>query len=193
MNGADAVSREEAIEVIRSKAQRYCLSKESSYMGIVEWSDSLVPTEEAVDAIKGLRCIDQPKTDTWSIKDIAKALEKHGLVRLDQEPCEDCISRKEVIENIRHAQVNFSVESDIDFTKHKREVQEIADGILNAQIKALEKLPSVTPQEPKTGRWIDFVTCSCCGWEFIDDVLQSPNMVWFPYCPNCGAKMEVSE
>lgn len=68
----------------------------------------------------------------------------------EQEPCEDVIRRAKAIENIKHAQINFSVASDIDFTKHKREVQEIADGILNAQIKVLSELPSV---QPKT-RWI---------------------------------------
>lgn len=39
----------------------------------------------------------EPKTDTWSIKDVADTLEKHGLIA-EQEPCEDCISRQAVIE-----------------------------------------------------------------------------------------------
>lgn len=59
--------------------------------------------------------------------------------------------------------------------------------------RRLAELPSVTPQEPKTGHWIadvdkwgDVVTtvngykCSECG-EFNAD---NDN-----YCPNCGAKM----
>ena len=55
-------------------------------------------------------------------------------------------------------------------------------------IKALE-------QEPKTGHWIntgnyytgayetiDYVKCSCCGAESLEEG---------DYCPNCGAEMEV--
>lgn len=54
------------------------------------------------------------------------------------------------------------------------------------------ELPSVT-SKPKTGKWINEkwdgivllgVTCSCCG--VVEGRFTS-------YCPNCGAKMEVSE
>ena len=45
-------------------------------------------------------------------------------------------------------------------------------------------------EEIETGHWIDnHTTCSLCGWQMIDDVLESPNMVFFPFCPNCGADM----
>ena len=44
--------------------------------------------------------------------------------------------------------------------------------------------------ERKKGKWIDnHTTCSECGWQMIDDVLDSPNMVGFKFCPNCGADM----
>lgn len=56
------------------------------------------------------------------------------------------ISLKAAIKAIRHTEVNFSVESEIDFTKHKREVQEIINNILDAQEKMLKQLPPVTPQ-----------------------------------------------
>jgi hypothetical protein len=55
-------------------------------------------------------------------------------------------------------------------------------------------MPSVTPQEPKTGHWIatgdyftgayssiDYVECSCCGYESLEEG---------HYCPFCGARME---
>ena len=115
-----------------------------------------------------------------------------------QEPCEDCISREAVENVIKHAEVNFTVNSAIDFTKHKREVHEIVDGIVDAQIKALRALPSVTPQ-PKIGRWIEVIDkidrlgnktwhheCSICGNE---------DSGWgeYKYCPKCGARMEVKE
>lgn len=39
------------------------------------------------------------------------------------------------------------------------------------------------------GKWIDHTTCSECYWQMIDDVVQSPNLVAFNFCPNCGADM----
>ena len=51
-------------------------------------------------------------------------------------------------------------------------------------------------QERKTGKWVkdEYGTdhCSCCDYipaydTAIDDIYYSP------YCPNCGAKMEVDE
>lgn len=41
----------------------------------------------------------EPKTDTWSIKDVADTLSKHGLIA-DQEPCDDAISRQAVLDGI---------------------------------------------------------------------------------------------
>lgn len=53
--------------------------------------------------------------------------------------------------------------------------------------KIVDILPSVQPEQ-KIGEWVhgefDIPHCSICG----HDVM--PNMV-SPYCPNCGAKMEV--
>ena len=64
-------------------------------------------------------------------------------------------------------------------------------------------------EERKKGQWIpqDFnkhegmistaiyclPKCSECGWQMIDDVLESPNIVGFQYCPNCGADMREPE
>lgn len=45
----------------------------------------------------------------------------------------------------------------------------------------------------KTGKWINNHTqCSNCEWGIEDDVVGSPMMLFFPFCPNCGARM-VSE
>ena len=52
------------------------------------------------------------------------------------------------------------------------------------------RFPSAEPEREK-GEWIEnHTTCSECGWQMIDDVLESPNMVFFKYCPNCGARIE---
>ena len=55
------------------------------------------------------------------------------------------------------------------------------------------RMPSVTPQEPKTGHWIDDMSlgyhvsiCSNCNWRGHGDTC----LVYKPkYCPNCGADM----
>ena len=56
----------------------------------------------------------------------------------------------------------------------------------------LADLPSVTPQEPRKGHWIntanprmsDNIVCSECGYNSIAD---------YKFCPNCGAKMDLKE
>lgn len=115
----------------------------------------------------------EPKTDTWSIKDVADTLAKHGLIA-EQEPCEDCISRQAVIDTIYHECSGENL--DIDFSKVL---------LLQRKIKAL---PSVNPQ--KIGHWIrqtddyhDYYECEQCGIAVgLDDVKN--------YCPNCGARMK---
>lgn len=91
------------------------------------------------------------------------------------QPCEDAISRRDVLNAITMAEVRWQAVDNVN------------------------KLPSVTPQ-PKTGRWIpvgydgyadgnpvyDWWECSECGWEHTGDEESLT-----AFCPNCGAKMEV--
>ena len=93
------------------------------------------------------------------------AMCKDILDYLQQEPCDDCISRQAVIDMMNY-------------------------GILEDNIK---ELPSVTPKE-KTGKWIDDEfgsKCSCCGRYTHLDKFDRP--MKFMYCTMCGAKMEVSK
>ena len=53
----------------------------------------------------------------------------------------------------------------------------------------IKQLPSVNPQEPKTGHWThdgshwkNRFICSECGYKLFDEPTN--------YCPTCGAKME---
>ena len=103
-----------------------------------------------------------------------------------EKSCADCISRQAAIYVINHAQVNFSVESEIDFTKHEREVHEIIENVLGTQEKALKQLPPVNSTE-KVGRWIDhqedrWIYAKCSECNTVHDARTN-------YCPNCGAKM----
>ena len=85
---------------------------------------------------------------------------------LEQEPCEDCISRQ--------AALSMQYRIDDSVTLSTRDVVNVDD---------IENLPSVIPQI-KTGHWMEdeyemVVRCSECGEE---------NDECSKYCPNCGAK-----
>lgn len=100
------------------------------------------------------------------------------LPSVEQEPCEDAISRDAVLEKAVYTETEegwcgYTV--DVDYIK---------------------SLPPVK-QEPKTGHWIkqtlsvkpfgeDTVLCDQCA--FMTDKDNTYN-----YCPNCGAKMQESE
>ena len=99
---------------------------------------------------------------------------KMGIEALEQEPCEDAISRKAAIDAIWDG-VNMDI--------YTREVKE-----------CLETLPPVTPQ-PKMGRWIEhinngmqYIECPKCSSWFLRMYLTRNS-----YCPNCGAKMQEVE
>lgn len=68
--------------------------------------------------------------------------------------------------------------------------------------RVIEELPTI---EPKRGRWItkkdecgiDYQICSNCEteiqWRNRHGVILRVDMQTVPYCPNCGAKMDVSD
>ena len=96
---------------------------------------------------------------------------------LEQEPCEDAVSRKAVINQIFYSTDNNG------------------DVVLGSALRErIARLPSVTPKiEPRKGHWIEeFVdtegevrfTCSCCG---------KYQLFGTDFCYNCGAKMEEVE
>ena len=68
-------------------------------------------------------------------------------------------------------------------------VQENAESAKSAMCLCTDILNIMKGEQDK-GEWIDsHTTCSKCGWQMIDDVTQTPNMVGFNYCPNCGTDM----
>jgi hypothetical protein len=105
---------------------------------------------------------------------------------LQQEPCEDCISRQAVLEAIDVKAWEFC---DYLISKNRNDEQKpVSHFADNLRECVRETLPPVTPQ-PKTGHWIICLTnadtfhhceCSeCSSWagEVTD------------YCPHCGARM----
>ena len=97
----------------------------------------------------------------------------------EQEPCDDAVSRRAVIKLVRGC--NSALEEPRIFNSHN-------SGVVFEQY--INELPSVRPQEPKTGWHIahgmyeDRFWCSCGYIEIIDSNTSKWN-----YCPNCGAKM----
>ena len=102
---------------------------------------------------------------------------------LEQEPCEDCISRRATVERLCKV---------ADFMNEKRE------GLGSPYVMAAlfiqdnkDEFPPVTPQ-PKMGHWIRMKAyekwgCSECNAVF-RFTFKEHN-----FCPNCGAKMEGEE
>ena len=90
---------------------------------------------------------------------------------LEQVPCEDAISRQAAI-NVASG-----------FCHHANVADELA------------KLPSVNPQEPKTGHWIkdDITERSKSAYKHKCDRCGAYHRAMYDYCPSCGAKMAESE
>ena len=93
-----------------------------------------------------------------------------AIKALEQEPCEDAISRSAAIDLIA------------DFELSMGQV-----------VRGIYALPPVNPQEQKTGYWILTIedwnkwTCSECGFSERTDIHVT---LGYNYCPKCGAKME---
>ena len=96
---------------------------------------------------------------------------------------DDCISRQDVLSEI----IRFSTEEGSSV-----ECQQLYCDVNN--------MPSVTPQEPKTGHWIEVakysdgkheIECSKCGSHIFDRGHANSYIVKekYKYCPRCGAKM----
>lgn len=92
-----------------------------------------------------------------------------AIKALEQKPCEDCISRKALLDK----------KWDVPYDGKYIQVVDVGD---------IKELPSVTPIRPK-GHWINIDAthskCDRCGAVF--------EIVSANYCPNCGCKMESKE
>ena len=87
----------------------------------------------------------------------------------------DAVSRKEVFN-----QIFYSTDNNGDV---------VLGSVLRERIA---RLPSVTPQEPKTGHWIldetdNSITCDKCGCLIWANDISNGEA---NFCPNCGAKMD---
>lgn len=107
-----------------------------------------------------------------------------AIKAIEQEPCEDAISRQAVLDGIADLKKSPWFNDDITAAKIiRKEAVEIVEAL------CVKLLPSVK-QEPKTGRWVvtddDLVYCSECEDSYYPRPIDAS---WY-YCPHCGAKME---
>jgi hypothetical protein len=131
-------------------------------------------TREEIEELKGLAAsmgLYDDKNPCKRAVILGKAIKA-----LEQEPCEDAISRQAVLDIVDGYSVSQSNVEDI--------TQDIISDIM--------VLPPVTPQ-PKIGHWIltsdddcEYCTCSECGYQngenwMIGSVIK--------FCQECGAKM----
>ena len=107
------------------------------------------------------------------------------LKALEQEPCEDCISRKLLSDNICEG-----------ISCNECSFNEIDDESGCLLQKRLDELPSIQPK-PNTGHWIKVTNgrggheCDLCH-EYAPSY-QSGEEHLTNYCPNCGVKMQEVE
>lgn len=140
--------------------------------------------EEARNQIEAFRtCMIVDDAEPYVVEALNMAIEA-----LEQESCEDAISRQAVLDYIDEMPSELT-----------------ADGRRMIRRRTLEEyisdtLPPVQPKQ-RVGMWIeeeDFFgdigyKCSICN-EVFTTIEYEPNDSTMNYCPNCGAKMqEVSE
>lgn len=131
--------------------------------------------KEAIEKIKMIlaECAEDEDAVCYVTFDDADALDM-AIKALEQETCEDCVSRKAMLDAITE------IDDNINMDIYTNEVREI-----------IGDLPSVTPVRKK-GHWIfvdkahEHAHCSECGYGNVDLFNGKPHN----YCPNCGAKMD---
>lgn len=106
-----------------------------------------------------------------------------AIKALEQQPCEDCVSKQAVLDIVR-----FEDKWLFDAQSNNADTA-IA---FNAIISNVQALPSVTPTRKK-GKWIKlyfgsmYDICSECGQKVTTGYFE------YNYCPSCGAEMGSEE
>lgn len=140
----------------------------------MDWKNGRRFIDEELRAIHDGKALEQEPCDKYikEIDHLRKYIYKLETQIVEQESCEDCISRQAAI-----------VALDDRMSSLENVDMQIAMGFAKGII---HELPSVTPQQ-KVGRWIEhfdesgkWYECDQCHTDWGGTV---------NYCPNCGAKM----
>lgn len=138
-----------------------------------------------IDACKG--AIEELQDNSYELWKESYEVEHERNMRLEekikaleQEPCEDAISRQAVLDAIA---ANCIWENEYNLTSSRIK-------------KAVEGLSPVTPQ-PKTGQWVLLDECSNSGYYCSECHKKLVKEGWsdtvkkIKYCPNCGSLMKM--
>ena len=102
----------------------------------------------------------------------------------------------ELIRSLRNCSNNRCTPCDCGWFNKYQVDESCKEIIMWKAAAAIEELQAeVERLEPKRGEWIgrqNHKKCSVCGKQAIYDVALYTDMKT-PYCPHCGAKMEVQE
>lgn len=142
--------------------------------------------EEAIKMLEYIRHVGNGESE---YKNDAQAIALDIAIKaLEQQPCDDCISRQAAQAKIK----NICDEYRLSYEDGERKAA--TGGSAYALGHAFDDLPPVTPQ-PKMGRWIDIQYFKA------DDTYYRPKCPFCSIepkeysncCPNCGAKMQEGE
>lgn len=118
-----------------------------------------------------------------------------AIKALEQEPCEDCISREHLLEEIASLKESPWFKDDTNCAMAiRKEAIEIVEDL------CIRKEPSINSQ--KIGHWIKYsiprcgeqhYKCTSCGYYINFGQWGEFYSKEFKYCPNCGSRMEGAE
>lgn len=116
--------------------------------------------------------------DLYCVTGICREAEEMAIKALEQEPCEDAISRQAALEALEQEEPLVWCDGADEIAAHNQ---------WSSDVDTVKNMPSVQPK-PKTGHWIKMSVgygCSECTLATND---YGKNM--YRYCPNCFTKME---
>lgn len=130
--------------------------------------------DEAINILKQYIDYDNPNVpDFYTMEEAIKVI----IEALEQEPCEDCVSRQAVID----AAIDGADKWDGGFNREREKCIR----------EEIDKLPPVSPQ-PKMGHWIDIMVgdmpaqrCDRCNTFYPLAYTGGGHK----FCPNCGTRM----
>ena len=130
--------------------------------------------EEAIKTLKENMCeICSYGSQNMESCDMRGCDNRDAIKALEQEPCEDTISRQAVLNLKQTFHDNAGYETEY------------------VDIEDIKALPSVSLARPK-GKWMEYCyqnfNCSKCGYIVADDDVEE-----YKFCPNCGADMRGEE
>ena len=134
--------------------------------------------EEAKSCIGTIEMLQRLAYNIHGVMDVIDADNCKKIIKaLEQEPCEDAISRYAVLEYIEASDAELG---------HSTENELVCQDI--------KEFPSVVPK-PKTGHWIAVENdeMETVGYYCSECDLPMETEYRTKFCPNCGKKMEVNK